>query len=325
MDKYLAIGNVNYQYLHEGKICNDLEVEGYIESCPDNANAVFMPPFVDYLYVKIWDLIDLPASNIVSMCSGGYPDNFAEVNCECTDKTVIFPIKRKVPLTFTDKYDGSTVVYLKEIEDINKQDVSQEGLHVVFGDDVENVGMINGGHITLGKGVTSVAKLKKAATRIDFSSPNPPDIATISPGAMKLTELHVPVGSLDAYKSHPKWGKAANIVEEEVACTLDIDVEKFVADSNQQLDNALKEFAFEKEKIKKAKALAQEAHRLMAAEKLAPFNADTELRAGDIHVSLWVGPLRYKFTVSCNSVLEVWDRLAAKFEAAQAKIDAINA
>ncbi len=207
--------------------------------------------------------------------------------------------------------------------------IAGNGVHAVFGDEIEQVGTLRGGHITLGKGIKGIRALKKPEfgitadctvaeyelpMRLDFLSPTPPTVGSVAPGALTITEIHVPNGALEAYTAHPQWGKAAYIVEEG-GKTIDNYVIKHKA-RLKKLEAEAKD-AHEKAKAEKVKAMSEVASAMLAPQKLAAWNPEIKENETDYEVKVQVGSLSYQLCVPKDAPLEIWDTLAAQLNVAQ--------
>lgn len=255
------------------------------------------------------------------------------------DKLRSMPILRKVvfeceasrPIKLIDTTHPVTVEYTKgirEFEPFTKYDefppIATTGNHAVFGDEVKAIGIVQGGHITLGKNVKSIFAMKKAQfgieadcsvadyelpTRIDFRSAEPPVIGSLAPGAISITEIHVPKGALEAYISHPQWGKAAYIVEEGGAT-----IDNYAAKHKARLKKLKKEAekAIETAKEEKVKALSESTHIMLAQTKLAPWNPEIKEDERGFEITVYVGSMTINLEISKEAPISVWDTLAEK-------------
>ncbi len=212
-----------------------------------------------------------------------------------------------------------------------------DNMHVIFGDEVEEVGIIRGGHVTLGKGIKEVKALKKAdfglradttvaeyelPTRIDFLSELPPVVGSVAPGSMTVAELHVPAGALDAYMSHLQWGKAAYFVEEGGKT-----VDKYAAKHKARLKKSQKENekaqaeAAEKAKKEKVEAMGAMMHSTLATQRLAKWNPKLKYDLSDRLVFLVeVTPLMLDLTVPKSAPIDIWDKIVDKLESVEQQL-----
>lgn len=216
--------------------------------------------------------------------------------------------------------------------------LSGDNLHIVFGDEVEDVGIIRGGHVTLGKGLKNIKALKKAdlglradttvaeyelPTRIDFLSDVPPVVGSVAPGAMTLAELHVPKGSLEAYMNHPQWGKAAYFVEEGGKT-----VDKYAAKHKARLKKIQTERekseaeAAEKAKKEKVEAMGGIMHSTLATQRLAKWNPKLkeDYYYNGLLYNLEVGPLVLTLGISKSSSIDIWDKIVEKLESVEQEL-----
>lgn len=210
-----------------------------------------------------------------------------------------------------------------------------DNLHVIIGDEVEEVGIIRGGHITLGKGVKEVKALKKAdfglsadttvaeyelPTRIDFLSAEPPVVGSLAPGSISVTELHVPAGALDAYMNHPQWGKAAFFVEEGGKT-----VDKYASKHKARLKKLQKDRddaqakAAEQAKKDKVAAMGGMMHSTIAPQRLAKWDPKVGSDwGGKIEFRVTIGSLVIEISVPKDSPIDIWDKIVAKLESIEA-------
>ena len=209
------------------------------------------------------------------------------------------------------------------------------GIHAVFGDNVEVVGTINGGHITLGKSVKKINAIKKAdfglsadttvdeyrlPTRIDFLSPTPPDVGTVAPGSISATELHVPVGTLDIYMSHPQWGKAAYFVDADGNT-----VDKYAKKHKTRHENKSKKAKSGTKKEKNGILSAVLKHAELGKQLLAKWDVELLNEIGPttigIHFSANLSGLTVEFIVKGDHPVSIWDKIVAEFEYMENKLN----
>lgn len=207
------------------------------------------------------------------------------------------------------------------------QEVAGDNIHAVFCDTVENVGIIRGGHVTLGKGVKEISAIKKAEfgiaadttvaeyelpTRIDFMSEIPPIVGTVAPGAMTVAELHVPAGAIDSYMAHPQWGKAAYFVDADGKT-----VDKYAAKHKARMKKLLKDHteaeakAAEKAKAEKVRAMGAMVHATLATQRLAKWNPQQKYSCT---WTVQVGALGIHVEVPEEAPIETWDKIIARLE-----------
>lgn len=207
------------------------------------------------------------------------------------------------------------------------QEVAGDNIQAVFGDTVEKVGIIRGGHVSLGKSVKEISAMKKAEfgiaadttvaeyelpTRIDFQTETPPLVGSVAPGAMTVAELHVPAGAIDTYMSHPQWGKAAYFVDTDGKT-----VDKYASKHKARLKKIQKDRsevearAAEEAKAEKVRAMGEIVHATLAAQRLAKWNPQKK------YSSTWivqVGALGIDVEVPKDAPIEIWDKIVARLE-----------
>lgn len=245
-------------------------------------------------------------------------------------ETITFCEEMYSPASLTEEFRAVKRVYLKGINHLDKE-VAGDGIHTIFGDEVENVGTIRGGHVTLGKGVKGISALKKAEfgidadttvaeyelpTRIDFLSDVPPTVGGVAPGAMPQTELHVPAGALAAYTKHPQWGKAAYFVDAD-GKTVDNYAAKHKARMKKVNEERAKADAeaTEKAKAEKLTSIGKVAHLAIAPQRLAKWDPSVEESYGDkIMAAVVVKCYRFCIDVKATAPITIWDEVAARLE-----------
>lgn len=260
-------------------------------------------------------------------------------NCPALEKIII---RNRIshPIDFKKNAPVVRVEYLGGIEEKDKE-VSLGGVHTVFGDEVEKVGDIRGGHVTLGKSVKSINSLKKAEmgtpadttvpeyelpTRIDFLGATPPLVGHLSPGVIGTTEIHIPMGALEAYKSHNQWGKAAYIVEEESGTVID----NYAKKHKERLKKLLKERQekeaedAKKAKEKKIKAMGTMMHSTIALQRLAKWicaDIIDNFWVDSIEVPVKIDYISFNIQIPRNAPIEIWDKIVAKLESVEAELN----
>lgn len=275
--------------------------------------------------------INLPALTEI-VVAGRWCSSLTVEECPMVEK-VIFKKEAGDPIEFKSSHGHVTVEYRAGIDLYSKREVAGDNIHAVFGDEVEEVGTICGGHVTLGKGVKKIKALKKAAlglradttiaeyelpTRIDFAATEPPVVGSVAPGSMTQAELHVPAGSLDAYMSHPQWGKAGFFVEEGGKT-----VDKYAAKHKARLKKIQKdrEEAAAKAKADKIKAMSIMMHSTLAAQRLAKWNPKEALSAAsDLAFKVYVSPLVFDVIIPEDAPIGIWDKIVAKIEETEEKL-----
>ena len=277
---------------------------------------------------KYADIVDIPTLKEYVQ-QQDYPVCCKISNCPLIERIVI-ENKVDTPVELKTTHGHVMVEYHNGIKLLD-QEVAGDDIHIIFGDEVEDVGIIRGGHVTLGKGVKEIQALKKAdfglradttiaeyefPTRIDFATVEPPVVRSVAPGSMTVAELHVPAGSLDAYISHPQWGKATYFVEEGGKT-----VDKYAAKHKARLKKLQKEReeaaakAAEKAKADKIKAMGGMMHSTLAAQRLAKWNPDEVTEWSDsIKVHVTVGCLEFDINIPKDSPIDIWDKIVAKLE-----------
>ena len=159
-------------------------------------------------------------------------------------------------------------------------------------------------------------------TRIDFAAAEPPVVGSVAPGSMTQAELHVPAGSLDAYMSHPQWGKAAFFVEEGGKT-----VDKYAAKHKARLKKIQKDReeapakAAEKAKAEKLKAMRDMMHSTLAAQRLAKWNPtgfyyNKKYR----EITVTVGCLKIELNIPNDAPIGIWDKIVARLEETEEKL-----
>lgn len=258
-------------------------------------------------------------------------------NCPALN-SIIIEDQINSPVEFNGDHAPVRIEYRKGIR-CTDLEVSGDKIHTVFGDDVEDVGVIRGGHVTLGKSVKEVTAMKKAdfgmaadttvseyelPTRIDFLSPTPPIVGAVAPGSMTVAELHVPAGALDAYMSHPQWGKAAYFVDADGKT-----VDKYAAKHKARLKKLQKEReeaeaeAAEQAKAEKVKAMGSMMHSAVGPQRLAKWNPGAvDEWSNSIEIPVNVGELTIQLSVPKDSPIDIWDKIVAELESIEAKLNA---
>ena len=294
------------------------------------------------------DSIEIDGKTILTIynCHGCLSNTLVEKVVSFTNlqKLMNMPKLRKVtileqnyqPLVLENIPGPVTIEYKKGILKLEPQystdeigPIAGDGVHAIFGDEVESIGIVRGGHITLGKAMKSILALKKPEfgisadcsvteyelpTRLDFLSPIPPTVGSVAPGAMSTTEIHVPNGALEAYVSHPQWGKAAYIVEDG-GKVIDNYSSKHKA-RQKKLEKDAKA-AHIKAKAEKMRAMTESANAMLAPHKLAAWNPEIKESCSHFEVTVHVGPLTYNLIIPKDTSLDLWDTLASKLTAAQ--------
>lgn len=250
---------------------------------------------------------------------------------------VILNSKLSSEIEIADNLQPVTIEYKKGWSKLDKELPSSGFLHI-FGDEAENVGVIRGGHIVLGKGVKNVTALKKAEfgisadttiaeyelpTRIDFLSSEPPVIGSVAPGSISVAEIHVPPGALEAYMQHPQWGKAAYFVEEG-GKTVDNYFSKHKARLKKLQKERQEEEAKNAEKAKqeKVKAIGGMAHKTLGEQRLSKWtivNID-ESYSSSIYFQVKIGCLGVKVSVPKDAPVNIWDNIEKRLETIEAEL-----
>ena len=225
------------------------------------------------------------------------------------------------------------VIYNKGINDLEKELVS-EGTHIIFGNNVETVGTIMGGHITLGTSVKEIYALKKAEfnksqytyfpeyelpTRIDFEGEIPPEVRKIQPGAMSQIEIHVNASALQNFLHHPQWGKAGCFIDSSGNI-----IDNYKIKFKERIKKNIKR---EKEKINKAKkeklnSLSLIMHKGLLQKKLekwSPF--DIEENKTCISFKIILDRLQIGISFPIESSAEEWDKIKSKLEFLEIKFN----
>lgn len=243
---------------------------------------------------------------------------------------VIFNSLTDEPLKIEFRTSPITIEYREGIRYVNKE-VAGEGIHAIFGDDVEEIGIIKGGHVTLGKNVKKIAGLKKAdfgknsdsvvpqydlPTRIDFISAVPPLIGSISPGALAITEIHVPAGSLESFSNHPQWGKAAYIVDED-GNFIDNYVKKH-KERLKKLNKVPKDVRYisdEEAKRDKVKSMGVMVHSILGLQRLAKWNPKiVNESSSSVNFIVLIKDLEIKIDIPKEAVIDIWDKIVNRLE-----------
>lgn len=316
-NKYL-IGNVPYSIDYDSSLTSG-PVWLYPQILEFEADTVIIPPksveFEGIRYdFRVSDL-GLHAKQIISYQE---PREFTTVDrFTGTDKGIrhiVFPMKVSRPYLSDTPL---TIEYLQGVDDLEGE-ISTPSMHVVFGDEVKEVGVINGGHVSLGKEIKGIRALRKADVRIDVRSITPPSLGVVSPGAMACVRLHVPVGALEAYASHPQWDNAAEIVEDDVpAAALTEQLRWQVEQYDARLAGALQKIREDIAKHLKVKALALQAHEAIGRQKLAKWDVEIMPSNERLSVKIWFHYIGIEFGVTADHPIEVWDNLIARLEKAE--------
>lgn len=238
------------------------------------------------------------------------------------------------------KADKAEIFYNKpfRFDFILDNPITDANKHVIIGDEVENVGTIRGGHITLGRNVKQIHALKKTdfstndyttikeyelPTRIDFLSSEPPTIGSVSPMSISITELHVPAGAIDTYMAHPQWGKAAYFVDAD-----DKTVDKYTAKHKARIKKLNKEREekeakeAEKSKQEKMEAMREMMHSTLGPQRLAKWNPEEFYSSAWTHeTSVTVGNLRIHIEIPKDAPVEIYDKIVAKLESVEKELN----
>lgn len=236
-----------------------------------------------------------------------------------------------------DEFNHVKRIYLKDIqapknqyENNYERGVAGDGIHAIFGDEVTSVRVIEGGHITLGRNVKSIAALNAARmgidcgsavpdyelpTRIDFLSPLPPTIGKLRRDGIFNCELHVPTGALDAYSSHRQWKFAAVIIDED-GKTIDNYAERHRLRMEQRARQlAIKQEKEAKEaKEEKIEAMGKMVHPMQLKTRLAKWHPELQDGCSDLSFFVTVNQIKYKFDMPYTSPLSIWDDIVARLE-----------
>lgn len=285
-------------------------------------------------YVTIKDLPKLKELEVYN------PDHISSVeikNCPAISRVTLHS-KLSSEIEISDNQQPVTIEYKKGYSNAEKELLSQ-GFRHIFGDETENIGIIRGGHIVLGKGVKNVTAVKKAEfgipaditiaeyelpTRIDFLSPEPPVVGSVAPGSISVAELHVPAGALDTYMNHPQWGKAAYFVEEGGKT-----VDKYASKHKARLKKLRKEQEkaeaenAEKARLEKVKAIGSMAHKTLGEQRLSKWTV-TEIDDSDyssnIDFDVKIGELGIRILVPKDAPITIWDNIEKRLETLEGEL-----
>lgn len=322
----------------------NIEIDGEVRNVWNGYGTVFKNKPIEKLIWKGNNTICIPDMPILKEVEIEADEVYTVKIGNCPElQSVVVKAKIKEPVIINaTPLKPLRIEYHHEVRDsetYNGEELKLTGdnLHVIFGDEVEEVGIIRGGHVTLGKGVKEVKALKKAdfglradtsvaeyelPTRIDFLSEVPPVIGTVAPGSMTVTELHVPAGALDAYMSHPQWGKAAYFVEEG-----GMTVDKYAAKhkvrmkKNQKENEKAQAEAAEKAKKEKVAAMGAMMHSTLATQRLAKWNPKLKYDFSDrLEFLVEVTPLTLELTVPKSAPIDIWDKIVAKLESVEQQL-----
>lgn len=243
----------------------------------------------------------------------------------------------KEPLVLKDEFSHVKRIYLKDIqapigyEQLRFEGgVAGDGIHAIFGDEVTSVRIIEGGHVTLGRGVQNILQLKPARmgidcgsavpeyelpTRIDFLSPLPPAVGKLTRDGVFYCELHVPAGALETYASHKQWKFAAIIIDAD-GNTIDNYAERHRKRLEELERQRVLEQAKETEQAKTEKiaTMGKMMHPLQLSTRLAKWHPEVLPDQYDFNFYVTVNQIRYRFSMPYNSPLGVWDAIVARLE-----------
>lgn len=253
------------------------------------------------------------------------------VNCEVMEYGV-FRKADKAEIFYNKPFKFNSI--FNHIDD----PITDSNTHVIIGDEVENIGTIRGGHITLGRNVKQIHALKKTdfstndyttvkeyelPTRIDFLSSEPPTVGSVSPMSISIAEIHVPAGALDAYMSHPQWGKAAYFVDADGKT-----VDKYAAKHKARIKKLNKEREereakeADEAKIQKMEAMREMMHSTLCPQRLAKWNPEEFYPSVWTHeTSVTVGNLRIHIEIPKDAPVEIYDKIVAKLESVEKELN----
>lgn len=258
-------------------------------------------------------------------------DSYFYINsCPKLEKIIVNAVLYSPVRVFTGTKD-ICVIYNKKVIYWDQAELDGTRARYIFGDEVEEVGIIRGGHVTLGKSVQKIMGLKKAdfrknsftsvteyelPLRIDFSTDTPPEIGTIAPGSITVAELHVPAGALETYKAHPQWGKAAYFVD---AAGNSFDNYASKHKARLKKEAKAKEVKAKEEKVQ---ALGGAVHRTLGSKKLEKYK--------DLHIIernectefvVLVKDLKIRIEVPNNFPVEEWDKIVSRLEKVEKELE----
>ena len=260
-----------------------------------------------------------------------------------TDNEAVFHIERcpkleKITVNAELRFPVSTffvpentcIIYNHSVRNWDKAELDGTKARYIFGDEVEEVGIIRGGHITLGKSVKKIIGLKKAdfrtnsftsvpeyelPLRIDFSTDTPPEIETIAPGSITVAELHVPAGALETYKAHPQWGKAAYFVD---AAGNSYDNYASKHKARLKKEAKAKEVKAKEEKIQDLGGAVQRTLGSKKLEKYKILSLFEGYKATTFDIE--VKDLIVRIEVPNNSPVEIWDKIVNRLNKVEGEL-----
>lgn len=260
------------------------------------------------------------------------PSYIEIVNCP---KLEVITVEHRIatPIKIEKSGNSVDVEYKDGIEDLDVP-VAGNGVHAIFGEGVVRIGIIKGGHITLGKSVREIRAIQKVdeqvsvecmvadyelPTRIDFLSPVPPVIGTIGPNSISHTELRVPSGALENFARHAQWRRAAYIVDAD-GNTIDNYADKYRKRIEEKLIE-LKEKErdgyneIEEAKREKIKALSIVLHKSLGQKHLSKWGEPVYKECWDtLQFFVKINELGYEIKVPLDSSHSIWDKIVDELE-----------
>lgn len=280
---------------------------------------------------------NLPSVRDIKVISEA-PSYIEIVDCPNLE-TITVQNRIDVPIEIDKVCKSVTIEYKDGIKDLDVP-VARNGVHVIFGGGVVKIGIIKGGHITLGKSVREIKAIQKAdapipvecmvaeyelPTRIDFLSSEPPVIGTISPNSLSLTELRVPSGALENYATHRQWRRAAYIVDADGNY-----IDNYAERYRKRIEEALSELkekesngnlALEAAKQEKIKALSIVLHKSLGIKHLSRWGMPSYRECWDssLEFHVRINELGYEIEVPLNSSHTIWNKIVAELEKIERK------
>ena len=209
--------------------------------------------------------------------------------------------------------------------------------HIVY--HVEKVKAFRQGHVTFGEEVKEIQRMEVAEVladtsvseyglpkRIDFLSPIPPAIRTVSPGSISEAELHVPSGAIRTYSEHSQWKHAPVFIDADGKTVVNtsslesrlrkLKLAREKAEEEKRIaDEKAQEKAIEEAKQEKIRTMGEVLHRNLGPQRLARWNPEI-LRDDyyEIRYKVNVGCFTLRITVAKDAPFSVWDKIVSQLE-----------
>ena len=246
------------------------------------------------------------------------------------------PVSKVTDRDYLSALNGQEIETLvMELSDIVPKDIPALK-HIIY--DVDKVKVLYHGNVTIGKNVKEIDYIERAdplgdivtdyglPKRIEFLSPVPPTVRTVSPGSISESEIHVPAGAIDVYASHGQWKQAHVFIDADGKTLINKSklktrLEK-IKEDREKAEAAFREaeaLALEKakEEAKQEKIITMGSmmHRTLGPSKLAKWSPEILKEWHEcFDIKVTVAGLDIEIEVKKNAPPSVWDEISARFE-----------